>query len=319
VKVKRAAVCGTDLHIYKWDEWASKTIPYPMTVGHEFCGEIARVGAAVQGFQVGDRVAGEGHITCGYCRRCRAGARHLCRNTVGLGVNRPGCFADYVSMPATNLFKLSNKITNDVASILDPIGNAVHTALSFDLIGEDVLITGAGPIGCIAAAVCKQVGARYVVVTDVNDFRLSLAKKMGATKVLNMSNSKDNCSELKATMKELGMKEGFDIGLEMSGYGPAFAGMIKVMNNGGKVSVLGIPSSQVVIDWNDVIFKGLIIKGIYGREMFETWYKMTALLENGLDVTPVLTDKVNVEDFEAAFQKIKDGKCGKISLNFNDN
>jgi len=317
VRVRRTAICGTDLHIYNWDEWSQKTIPVPMTIGHEFCGEIAAIGTDVEGFDIGDRVSGEGHITCGYCRRCRAGERHLCRNTIGLGVNRPGCFADYVSLPAGNLFKLSRSINDDVASFLDPIGNATHTALSFDLIGEDVLITGAGPIGCIAAAICRHVGARHVVVTDVNDYRLGIAKRMGATRVINMSKSKDNYQELSDVMTELGMTEGFDVGLEMSGYGPAFAGMIRIMNNGGKIGVLGIPASDVHVDWTDIIFKGLILKGIYGREMFETWYKMQNMLENGLDVTPVLTDKLSVSDWESGFTRIIDGKCGKVNIDWS--
>ncbi|HEY4223535.1 MAG TPA: L-threonine 3-dehydrogenase [Myxococcota bacterium] len=311
IKVKKTAICGTDLHIYNWDAWAQKTIPVPMAVGHEFMGEIVEVGSAVAGFHKGDRVSGEGHITCGHCRNCRAGKRHLCRNTQGIGVNRPGCFAEFLSLPASNAFKLPASITDDIAAFLDPLGNAVHCALSFDVVGEDVLITGAGPIGVMAAAITKHIGARNIVVTDVNDYRLGLAKKAGATRVVNVG--KDNIDDV---MKELGMSEGFDVGLEMSGNGEAFRTMLRTMNNGGRVALLGIPSAEVSIDWNLVIFKGLIIKGIYGREMFETWYKMAAMLQSGLDVSGVLTHQVPAAQFNDAFEAVRSGQSGKVVLDW---
>ncbi|HAD47695.1 MAG TPA: L-threonine 3-dehydrogenase, partial [Idiomarina sp.] len=272
IKIKKTAICGTDVHIYKWDEWSQKTIPVPMVVGHEYVGEVAAMGDGVRGFEIGDRVSGEGHITCGHCRNCRAGRRHLCRNTYGVGVNRPGAFAEYLAIPADNAFKLPDDVSDDMASIMDPFGNAVHTALAFDLVGEDVLITGAGPIGIMAAAVARHVGARHVVITDVNEFRLDLARKMGVTRAVNVAEQK-----LTDVMAELGMKEGFDVGLEMSGVPSAFSQMLATMNHGGKIAMLGIPPENVAIDWNEVIFKGLVIKGIYGREMFETWYKMASL------------------------------------------
>ena len=311
IQVKKASICGTDIHIFNWDEWSRKTIPVPMTIGHEFTGEIAKLGSAVTGFQVGERVSGEGHLTCGHCRNCRAGKRHLCRNTVGLGVNRPGCFAEYVALPAFNVFRLPDNISDEIASFFDPLGNAVHTALSFDLVGEDVLITGAGPIGCMAAAICKHVGARHVVVTDVNDYRLELAKKLGATRAVNVTRS-----SIDAAMKDLGMVEGFDVGLEMSGNGQAFTSMLQAMNHGGRVAILGIPPSQVAIDWNQVIFKGLVLKGVYGREMFETWYKMTAMLTSGLDVSAVLTHRFPVSEYQAAFEVMRSGQSGKVVLDW---
>jgi threonine 3-dehydrogenase len=267
IKIRKTAICGTDMHIYHWDDWSQKTIPVPMTVGHEYVGEVVDMGQEVRGFAVGDRVSGEGHITCGHCRNCRAGRRHLCRNTLGVGVNREGAFADYLVIPAFNAFKIPDNISDDLASIFDPFGNAVHTALSFDLVGEDVLITGAGPIGIMAAAVAKHAGARFVVITDVNPYRLELASKMGATRAVNVAQE-----SLKDVMDDLGMTEGFDVGLEMSGVPVAFNDMLDKMNHGGKVAMLGIPPGETAIDWNQVIFKGLIIKGIYGREMFETWY-----------------------------------------------
>lgn len=311
IRVKQAAICGTDVHIYNWDEWARKTIPVPMTVGHEFMGEIVAVGTAVDGYAVGDRVSGEGHVTCGHCRNCRAGRRHLCRNTLGIGVNRAGCFGDYLSMPAGNVFKLTPRIKDEIAAFLDPLGNAVHCALSFDVVGEDVLITGAGPIGIMACAIVKHIGARHVVITDVNDYRLALAKQCGATRALNVTRE-----GLEGAIKELGMAEGFDVGLEMSGHPEAFRAMLSVMNHGGHVALLGIPPAEAAIDWNQVIFKGLTLKGIYGREMFETWYKMGAMLDSGLDVTPVLTHHLPVERFEEAFAIANSGQAGKVVLDW---
>ena len=311
IRVRKTAICGTDLHIYNWDEWAQKTIPVPMAIGHEFFGEVAGVGSEVTGIQPGDRVSGEGHITCGYCRKCRAGRRHLCRNTQGLGVNRPGCFAEYVTLPAFNAFKVPDSIGDDIATILDPLGNATHTALSFDLVGEDILITGAGPIGIMATGIARHVGARNVVITDVNDYRLKLARKMGATRVLNVERD-----SVDRAMKDLGMKEGFDVGLEMSGNAGALREMLRVMVNGGSIALLGILPGETSIDWNEVIFKGLIIKGIHGREMFETWYKVTTMLESGLDVSAVITHHMLAEDFLEAFEVLKSGKSGKIILDW---
>ncbi len=312
IKIKKTAICGTDMHIYHWDEWAQETIPVPMTVGHEYVGIIEEVGQEVKGFQVGDRVSGEGHITCGYCRNCRAGRRHLCRNTEGVGVNRPGAFGEYLVIPAENAYKIPDDISDDVASILDPFGNAAHTALSFDLVGEDVLITGAGPIGIMAVAIAKHVGARHVVITDMNDYRLDLAKQMGATRTVNVTQEK-----LENVMDELGMKEGFDVGLEMSGAPPAFASMLNTMNHGGKIAMLGIPSSDMAIDWNQVIFKGLVIKGIYGREMYETWYKMIAMLQSGLDLSPVITHRFDIDKFEEGFETMAGGQSGKVVLSWD--
>lgn len=309
IKIKKTAICGTDVHIYNWDEWSQNTIPVPMTVGHEFVGVIEAVGQEVQGFNIGDRVSGEGHITCGHCRNCRAGRRHLCRNTYGVGVDRPGAFAEYLSIPAVNAFKLPDDVSDDMAAIFDPFGNAVHTALSFDLVGEDVLITGAGPIGIMAAAVCRHVGARHVVITDVNEYRLSLAKKMGATRTVDVSRE-----ELKEVMNSLGMSEGFDVGLEMSGVPSAVSAMLETMNNGGKIAMLGIPPSDMAVDWNKVIFKGLQIKGIYGREMFETWYKMVSLLQSGLDLSPMITHQFSVDEFQKGFDIMRSGQSGKVIL-----
>ena len=312
IKVKKTAICGTDIHIYNWDEWAQTTIPVPMTVGHEFVGVVAEVGSEVAGFKEGDRVSGEGHITCGHCRNCRAGRRHLCPNTVGVGVNRPGCFAEYIAIPAVNAYPLPAHVSDDVAAFLDPLGNATHTTLSFDLVGEDVLITGAGPIGIMAVAVAKHAGARHVVITDVNDYRLDLARKMGATRAVNVAKQ-----QLPDVVRELGMKEGFDVGLEMSGNPQAFRTLIDSMVNGGKVALLGIPPKDTTIDWNKVIFKGLFIKGIYGREMFETWYKMIAMLESGLDVTPVLTHRLPIARFQEGFDAMRSGKSGKVVLDWS--
>jgi threonine 3-dehydrogenase len=312
IKVQRTAICGTDIHIYQWDDWARKTIPVPLAVGHEFSGEIVEFGGEVKGFKVGDRVSAEGHITCGVCRNCRAGRRHLCINTAGVGVNRQGAFADYLSVPAFNVFKLPAVINSDMASILDPLGNATHTALSFDLVGEDVLITGAGPIGIMAVAIARFAGARHIVITDVNEYRLELARKMGATVALNVKNG-----ALDDTMRELGMEEGFDVGMEMSGNPSAFRDLLRTMHHGGKVALLGIPPSQTAIDWNHVIFKGLILKGIYGREMFETWYKMSSMLQSGLNIEPVITHRFPVDDFQDAFDLMESGQSGKIILQWN--
>ncbi len=312
IKIRKTAICGTDMHIYNWDEWSQNTIPVPMTVGHEFVGVIEAVGEGVSGFNIGDRVSGEGHITCGHCRNCRAGRRHLCRNTVGVGVNRSGAFAEYLSIPAVNAFKLPADISDDMAAIFDPFGNAVHTALSFDLVGEDVLITGAGPIGIMAAAVCRHVGARHVVITDVNDYRLDLAKQLGATRAVNVLNT-----DLKDVMSELGMTEGFDVALEMSGVPSAVQSMLATMNNGGKIAMLGIPPADMAVDWNQVIFKGLQIKGIYGREMFETWYKMVSLLQSGLDISPIVTHQFKVEDFQQGFDIMGSGQSGKVILEWS--
>jgi len=311
IKVRKASICGTDVHIFNWDAWAQKTIKVPMVIGYEFMGEVAKLGAEVTGFQVGDRVSGEGHITCGHCRNCRAGKRHLCRNTVGLGVNRPGCFAEFVSLPAFNVFRVPRDIPDEIASFFDPLGNAVHTALSFDLVGEDVLITGAGPIGVMAAAISKHVGARHVAVTDVNPFRLELARKMGATRAVDVKSQ-----TLGDVMQSLGMTEGFDVGMEMSGNGQAFRDMLSVMNHGGRVAILGIPPNEVSIDWNQVIFKGLMLKGVYGREMFETWYKMVAMLQSGLDVAPVVTHRFPAARYAEAFEAMRSGQSGKVVLDW---
>ncbi|TLE25945.1 L-threonine 3-dehydrogenase [Vibrio cholerae] len=311
IKIKKTAICGTDVHIYNWDEWSQKTIPVPMVVGHEYVGEVVGIGQEVRGFQLGDRVSGEGHITCGHCRNCRGGRTHLCRNTIGVGVNRTGCFSEYLVIPAFNAFKIPDGISDDLASIFDPFGNAVHTALSFDLVGEDVLITGAGPIGIMAAAVAKHVGARHVVITDVNEYRLDLARKMGVTRAVNVTEQ-----NLEEVMKELGMTEGFDVGLEMSGVPSAFSAMLKTMNHGGRIALLGIPPSSMAIDWNQVIFKGLVIKGIYGREMFETWYKMASLIQSGLDISPIITHHFKVDDFQKGFDIMRSGASGKVILDW---
>jgi len=311
IRVHRTAICGTDIHIYKWDEWASKTIPVPLAIGHEFYGEIVECGSEVRGLQPGDRVSAEGHITCGVCRNCRAGRRHLCMSTTGVGVDRPGAFADFISVPAFNVFKLPDAISDEMASILDPLGNATHTALSFDLVGEDVLITGAGPIGIMAVAIAKFAGARHVVVTDINDYRLELARKMGATVALNVGRE-----SVEDTMKMLGMEEGFDVGMEMSGNPTAFRDMLKSMHHGGKIALLGIPPTDTSIDWNQIIFKGLVIKGIYGREMFETWYKMSSMLQSGLAIDPIITHRFPMTDFQEAFDLMASGQSGKVILDW---
>ena len=311
IRVSKTAICGTDVHIYNWDEWAQQTIPVPMTVGHEFVGVVEEIGVEVRGLERGDRVSGEGHVTCGHCRNCRAGRRHLCRNTVGVGVNRPGCFAEYLCLPAVNAFKIPEAISDDLASIFDPFGNAAHTALSFDLVGEDVLITGAGPIGVMAAAIARHAGARFVVITDVNDYRLNLAKKLGATRTVNVSEE-----ALDAVMEELGMTEGFDVGLEMSGNPQAFDELLEKMNHGGNVALLGIPPKDTRIDWNQIIFKGLKLKGIYGREMFETWYKMGSMLQSHLDLSPVITHNFPIAEFQAGFDAMRSGQSGKVILDW---
>jgi threonine 3-dehydrogenase len=312
IKVRKAAICGTDLHIYNWDKWAARTIPVPMVVGHEFLGAIEEVGLDVTALKVGQRVSGEGHIVCGFCRNCRAGRAHLCRNTLGVGVNRPGAFADYVAIPASNAYLIPDSVPDEIAAILDPLGNAVHTALSFDLVGEDVLITGAGPIGLMAIAICRHVGARNVVITDVNDYRLALAKTMGATRAVRADRQ-----TLKEVMAEIDMHEGFDVGLEMSGNPKALRDMIGAMNNGGKVALLGILADEAAIDWNEVIFKGLTLKGIYGREMYETWYKMLAMLQSGLDVTPVITHRLPMAEYEKGFAALNAGQACKVVLDIN--
>ena len=311
IRIHKSAICGTDMHIWNWDAWAQKTIPVPMHVGHEYVGLIEAAGSEVEGYKVGDRVSGEGHIVCGHCRNCRAGKRHLCPNTVGVGVNRPGSFAEYLSIPSFNLFKVPDGIPDDVASIFDPYGNAIHTALSYDMVGEDVLITGAGPCGAMAASIAKHVGARYVVVTDINPYRLELAKKMGATLAVNPKEK-----DLHQVMKELGMTEGFDVGMEMSGNAEAFKSMIDVMVNGGRVAMLGIFPNEVAIDWGKVIFKGLFLKGIYGREMFETWYKMATMIQAGLDISPVITHHFPIEEFKNGFEVMASGLSGKVILDW---
>lgn len=311
IKIRKTAICGTDIHIWKWDDWAARTIPVPMHVGHEYVGEIVAVGQEVTGFRIGDRVSGEGHITCGFCRNCRAGRRHLCRNTSGVGVDRPGAFADYLALPAFNAFKIPDDVPDELAAIFDPFGNAAHTALAFNLVGEDVLITGAGPIGAMASAIARHVGARNVVVTDVNDYRLALAAEMGATRTVNVENE-----SLEDVMRELGMTEGFDVGLEMSGAPSAFVSMLEQMNHGGKIAMLGIPPEGFGIDWTKVIFKGLEIKGIYGREMFETWYKMVAMLQSGLNLAPIVTHRYPVKEYQAGFEAMLSGKSGKVILDW---
>lgn len=311
IKIKKTAICGTDVHIYNWDEWAQNTIPVPMHVGHEFMGVIAEVGEEVTGLRVGDRVSGEGHLVCGHCRNCRGGKRHLCPNTKGVGVNRPGAFAEYLSIPATNVFPLPKDITDEQAAILDPLGNAVHTALSFDMVGEDVLITGAGPIGIMAAGIAKHVGARHVVITDINEYRLDLAKKMGVTHAINVKST-----HLKDVMHTLGMTEGFDVGLEMSGNPQGLNSMLDTMKHGGKVALLGIQPPNTAISWDQVIFKGLFIKGIYGREIFETWYKMCAMIQSGLNIAPIFTHRFPVASYAEAFEIMASGNSGKVILDW---
>jgi threonine 3-dehydrogenase len=311
IKMRKTAICGTDMHIWHWDDWAQRTIKVPMAVGHEYCGEIVAIGSEVRGLAVGDRVSGEGHITCGYCRNCRAGRRHLCRNTVGVGVNRPGCFAEYMSLPASNVFKLPAAISDEIASILDPFGNATHTALSFSLVGEDVLITGAGPIGIMAVAVARHVGARHIVITDINPYRLELARRMGASRALDIRSE-----TLDGAMRELGMEEGFDVGMEMSGVPAAFRELLRTMHHGGSVALLGIMPEDTGIHWDEVIFKGLMLKGVYGREMFETWYKMASMLQSGLDISPVITHRLGIDDYRKGFETMASGASGKVILDW---
>src|SRR5882757_2001714 len=313
IKVHRSAICGTDMHIYNWDAWAQKTVPVPMAVGHEYSGEIVELGSEVRGFNTGDRVSGEGHITCGHCRNCRAGRRHLCRNTSGVGVNRPGAFAEYLTIPASNVFKLPEAIDDEIASILDPLGNATHTALAFNVLGEDVLITGAGPIGVMAVAIARHAGARHVVVTDVNPYRLELARKMGATLAVDVRRQ-----SLREAQRQLGMKEGFAVGLEMSGNANAFREMLANLCHGGKIAMLGIPEREMAIDWTTVVFNMLTIKGIYGREMYETWYKMTVMLQSGLNISPVVTHRFGYRDFQQGFDAMLSGQSGKVVLTWNE-
>ena len=309
IKILKTAICGTDLHIYQWDEWAKNKIRPPLVIGHEFVGEIVEIGEGVTHYKLGDIVSGEGHITCGNCRNCRAGQRHLCNKTIGIGIHRNGAFAEYMTLPEGNVWPVHTEIPTDIASFFDPLGNAVHCALSFEMVAEDALITGAGPIGCMAAAICKKVGARNVVVTDINNYRLNLAKKMGADTVINIQNENiTDCYE------KLRINNGFDIGLEMSGKSEALQQLINHMYHGGKIALLGILPNETTIAWDEVIFKGLHLKGIYGREMFETWYKMTQLIRGGLDVSPVITHKFPSDDFEKAFSVIESGDCGKVIL-----
>jgi len=311
IKVRRASICGTDLHIWNWDDWARKTIPMPMVVGHEFVGEIVQVGSNVADFFPGEIVSGEGHVVCGRCRNCLAGRRHLCARTLGVGVNRPGAFAEYVALPMTNVWHHRPSISLEIASIFDPFGNAVHTALSFPVLGEDVLITGAGPIGIMAAAVVRHAGARYVVITDVNPYRLELARKIGVTLAVDVRTTR-----LVDVQKQLGMLEGFDVGLEMSGTQDAFREMLQNMCHGSRIAMLGIPPREMCIDWNTVIFNMLTIKGIYGREMYETWYKMTVMLESGLDISPVITHRFHYTEFRKGFEVMLSGESGKVILNW---
>jgi len=309
VQILRTGICGTDVHIYNWDAWAQKTVPVPMVIGHEFVGRIIDVGDNVKDFRPGDIVSGEGHVVCGRCRNCLAGRRHLCKDTAGIGVNRPGAFAEYLSLPMTNVWAHDPAIPRDIQSIFDPFGNAVHTALQFDVLGEDVLITGAGPIGCMAAAVVRHAGARYVVVTDVNPWRLELARRMGATLAVDV-----RTTTLADVQKQLGMREGFDVGLEMSGSPAAFRDMLANMCHGGKIAMLGIPGEQTAIDWNTVIFNMLTIRGIYGREMYETWYKMTVMLQSGLDISPIVTHRFSYLDYREGFEAMRSGNSGKVVL-----
>ncbi len=310
VRVRATSICGTDLHIWKWDAWAQETIRIPRVIGHEFMGEVVEVGSEVAGFERGQRVAVEGHVTCGHCRNCRAGRRHLCRNTEGIGIQRDGAFAERVAVPAVNAYVIPPGMKDEIGACLDPLGNAVHSALSFDLAGEDVLVTGAGPIGCMAAAVSRFVGARHIVVTDTNEYRLALALKMGATRAVLST------TDLRDVMTDLGMTEGYDIGLEMSGSPAALRSLLAVMNNGGRVALLGIPSEEVPIDITQVIFRGLVLKGIYGREMFETWYRMGTMLQSGLDISEVITHRFPAERFAEAFEVVRSGQCGKVVLDW---
>lgn len=311
IKIHKTSICGTDIHIYNWDDWAKKTIPVPMVTGHEYAGTIEAIGSNVHDIKIGEVVSGEGHLVCGHCRNCRAGRRHLCMNTKGVGVNRPGCFAEYLSIPVTNVWQSDSSIPMEILSIFDPFGNATHTALSFNVLGEDVLITGAGPIGIMAAAIARHSGARYVVITDMNPYRLELARKMGVTRAVNIKKEK-----LQDVMNELGMKEGFDVGFEMSGNVVALNEMVKLMSHGGKIALLGLLPSNAEIDMETIIFNGLTLKGIYGREMFETWYKMTVMIQTGLNISPIITHHFSYKDFKEAFELMKTGNSGKIILDW---
>ncbi|HHU26781.1 MAG TPA: L-threonine 3-dehydrogenase [Bacteroidales bacterium] len=311
IKIKKTSICGTDFHIYNWDEWSQKTIKVPMTIGHEYVGEIVDMGSGVKNLKVGDRVTGEGHIACGHCRNCRRGKLHVCENTIGVGVNRDGAFAEYLSLPATNVVKLDHRIPDEIASIMDPFGNATHTALSFPLIGEDVLITGAGLIGNMATAICRFAGARYIVVSDLSEYRLEIARKMGATLTVNISKGETVAN----AVKQLGMR-GFDVGLEMSGSPAGFREMVANMYNGSKISLLGILPNNTTVDWNAIIFKALTLKGIYGREMWETWYQMEQMIISGLDLTPVITHRFPIDEFQKGFDVMEEGHCGKVILDW---
>jgi threonine 3-dehydrogenase len=313
VRVEKTGICGTDVHIYNWDAWARRTIPVPMVVGHEFVGRVVEVGSNVADFRPGDIVSGEGHVVCGRCRNCMAGRRHLCKDTQGVGVNRPGAFAEYIALPMTNIWHHAEGIDRDVAAIFDPLGNAVHTALSFNVLGEDVLITGAGPIGIMAAAVARHAGARFVVITDMNPYRLELAERVGVTRAVDVRST-----QLADVQRQLGMTEGFDVGLEMSGNPAALRDMLANMCHGGKIAMLGIPSEEIAIDWNLVVFNMITIKGIYGREMYETWYKMTVMIQSGLDIGPVITHRLHYTDFEEGFAAMRSGQSGKVVLDWTD-
>ena len=313
IKVRKSAICGTDVHIWNWDEWSAKTVPVPMVVGHEFCGQIVDCGPGAQKYKIGTRVSAEGHVVCGVCRNCRAGRGQLCRNTEGIGVNRPGSFAEYVCLPEHNVVPIPDDIPDEIAALFDPLGNAVHTALSFDLVGEDVLVTGAGPIGIMGALVAQKVGARKVVITDINPYRLQLAERMGVQYVVDVSKK-----SLRDVMGDIGMSEGFDVGLEMSGAAPAMRQMIERMNNGGKLALLGIAPTEFAVDWNTVIFNMLEIKGIYGREMFETWYKMIALVQSGLDISGLITHRISIEDYFDGFAAMTSGQSGKVVMDWSD-
>ncbi|XXK36469.1 L-threonine 3-dehydrogenase [Rhodobacteraceae bacterium nBUS_22] len=313
IKVRKSAICGTDVHIWNWDEWSAKTVPVPMVVGHEFCGQIVDCGPGAQKYKIGTRVSAEGHVVCGTCRNCRAGRGQLCRNTEGIGVNRPGSFAEYVCLPEHNVVPIPDDIPDEIAALFDPLGNAVHTALSFDLVGEDVLVTGAGPIGIMGALVAQKVGARKVVITDINPYRLQLAERMGVQYVVDVSKT-----SLRDVMGDIGMSEGFDVGLEMSGAAPAMRQMIERMNNGGKLALLGIAPTEFAVDWNTVIFNMLEIKGIYGREMFETWYKMIALVQSGLDISGLITHRISIEDYRDGFAAMTSGQSGKVVMDWGD-
>jgi threonine 3-dehydrogenase len=309
IKITHTAICGTDLHIYKWDDWAKRTLELPLVTGHEFCGVVEEIGLGVTHYKPGDRVSGEGHITCGYCRNCRAGKTHLCHETIGIGLHREGAFAEYLVIPESNVWPIHNDISSEIAAFFDPYGNAAHTALSYEMVGEDVLITGAGPIGIMSAAICKFVGARNIVITDINDYRLDLALKMGATRAINVAND-----SIKDCYSELNIINGFDVGLEVSGNPEAFRSMLTNMYHGGRVALLGLLPESTRINWDDIIFKGLHVKGIYGREMYDTWYKMTQMLRSGLDISKVLTHKISIDDFQNGFDIMESGNCGKVVL-----